>query len=132
MPRKQVSSGSPWEEPMGYCRAVRVGNRIVVSGTGPVTDDGSTASPGDPHGQALRCFEIIRQAIEDLGGALEYVVRTRMYVTDMAHAETIGQAHGEFFRTIKPASTMVGVTGLVRDDWFVEIEAECLIERETE
>lgn len=127
MTRQRVSSGSPWEDPVGYCRAVRVGNQIVVSGTAPMTPDGSTAAPGDPFGQAMRCFDIIKESIEQLGGRMEHVVRTRMYVTDLAYAEAVGRAHGEYFRTVKPASTMVGVTGLIREDFLVEIEADCII-----
>lgn len=132
MPRQRVSSGSPWEEPIGYCRAVRAGNQIIVSGTAPVAPDGSTAAPGDPYRQAVRCLEIIRDAIEQLGGRLDDVVRTRMYVTDLAYADAVGRAHGEFFRSVRPAATMVGVAGLIREDFLVEIEAECIIDERQE
>ena len=128
MPRKRVSSGSPYEEPIGFCRAIRVGNTIHVAGTGPIAPDGSTAAPGDPYGQAVRCLEIIRRAIEDLGGNLSDVVRTRMYLTDLSTQDDIGRAHGEFFRAHRPAATMVGVSGLVREGWFVEIEADAIID----
>lgn len=126
--RTRISSASPYEDVIGFSRAVRVGNLIAVSGTGPIAPDGTTAAVGDPHGQAMRCLEIIRQAVEDAGGRLDGVIRTRMYVTDVAHWEAIGRAHGEFFRAIKPAATMVEVKGLVRDDWFVEIEADCIVD----
>ncbi len=108
MNRTNISSGSPYEEPFGFCRAVRVGNTIHVAGTGPIAPDGSTAAPGDPYGQAIRCLEIIRAAIEQAGGKLTDVVRTRMYVTDLGQQDEIGRAHGEFFREIRPAATMSG------------------------
>ena len=127
MSRKLISSGSPYEESIGFSRAVRVGNTISVSGTAPIQPDGSTASPGHAYGQTKRCLEIIKKAIEDAGGKLSDVVRTRILVTDMSRWEDIGKAHGEFFHDIKPAATMVEVKGLVRDDWLVEIEADCII-----
>ena len=127
MTRRNISSASPWEPKVGFSRAVRVGNMIVVSGTGPVAPDGSTACVGDAYGQAKRCFEIIKEAIENAGGRLEDVVRTRMYVTDETVESDIGRAHSEFFDHIRPAATMVIVKGLVSDDWFVEIEAECIL-----
>lgn len=128
MTRQKAFSGSPYEKPIGFCRAVRVGNQICVSGTAPIAPDGSTAAPGDAYGQAKRCFEIIRQAIEEVGGKISDVVRTRMYLTDASSEEAVGRAHGEFFSEIQPAATMVVVAGLLRDDWLVEIEADCLIE----
>jgi len=127
MPRTNISSGSPYEEPFGFCRAVRIGNTIHVAGTGPIAPDGSTAASGDAYGQTVRCLEIIKAAIEQAGGKLSDVVRTRMYVTDLSKQDEIGKAHGEFFREIRPAATMVGVSGLVRDDWYVEIEAEAIL-----
>jgi enamine deaminase RidA (YjgF/YER057c/UK114 family) len=127
MTRKLVASGSPYEETIGFSRAVRVGNVISISGTAPIAPDGSTASPGHAYGQTMRCLEIIKQAIEDAGGKLSDVVRTRILVTDMSRWEDIGRAHGEFFHDIKPAATMVEVKGLVRDDWLVEIEADAIV-----
>jgi len=124
---KRVSSGSPYEKTIGFSRAVRIGNIIAVSGTGPIAADGSTASAGDAYAQAKRCLEIIAKAIKDAGGRLENVFRTRMYITDAADQEKIGRAHGEYFGQIKPASTMVVVKALVRDDWLVEIEADCFV-----
>ncbi len=126
--KKLISSASPYEETIGFSRAVRIGNTIAVSGTGPIAPDGTTACVGDAYGQAKRCLEIIQQAIEDAGGKLSDVIRTRMYITDVSKSEAIGKAHGEFFSKIKPAATMVVVKGLVRDDWYVEIEAECMVE----
>ena len=127
---KKVSSGSPYEKTIGFSRAVRIGNIIAVSGTGPIADDGSTASPGDAYAQAKRCLEIIAKAIKDAGGKLENVFRTRMYITDASDQDNVGRAHGEYFSQIKPASTMVVVKALVRDDWLVEIEADCYAEDE--
>ena len=128
--RKLVSSGSPYEKSIGFSRAVRVGDRISVSGTGPIAPDGSTASAGDAYAQAKRCLEIIEQAIIDAGGSLNQVIRTRIYLTDISKWEEVGKAHGEFFGEIKPASTMIEVKGFIRPDWLVEIEAECQLDKE--
>jgi enamine deaminase RidA (YjgF/YER057c/UK114 family) len=128
MKRKNISSASPYEEIIGFSRAVRVGNRIVTAGTGPIAPDGSTASPGDAYGQAKRCLEIMKSAIEEAGGKIEGVIRTRMYITQASLQDDVGRAHGEYFKNIKPAATMVVVKELVRDDWLVEMEAECVVE----
>ncbi len=121
--RDRVSSGSPFEASIGFCRAVRVGGRIHVSGTAPIEDDGSS-TPGDAGAQAERCLAIIVRAIEQLGGSAEDVVRTRMYLTDAADADAVGRAHGRWFSDIRPASTMLVVAALLRPEWRVEIEAE--------
>lgn len=128
--RKLISSGSPYEDLIGFSRAVRVGDRIVVSGTGPIAPDGSTASHRDAYGQAKRCLEIIEQAIKDAGGSLGQVIRTRIYLSDVSKWEEVGKAHGEFFKDTKPASTMIEVKGFIRPDWLVEIEAECQLNNE--
>ncbi len=128
MKQIKVSSGSPYENTIGFSRAIRVGNRVITAGTAPVAVDGSTSAPGDAYGQAKRCLDIIRTAIEEAGARLEDVVRTRMYLTDVAFQDEVGRAHAEYFSEIRPAATMVIVKGLVRDDWLVEIEAECVIE----
>lgn len=128
MKRKNISSGSPYEKVIGFSRAVRVGNILAVAGTAPIAPDGSTAAPGDAYGQAKRCLEIMAAAIAEGGGRLEDVVRTRMYLTDASVQDEVGRAHGEYFGQIRPAATMVVVKGLVRDDWLVEMEADCLIE----
>ena len=127
MKRTLISSGSPYEKPIGFSRAVRVGNLIAVAGTGPIAEDGATACPGDPYGQARRCLQIIEQAIQDAGGRMEHVVRTRMFVKNASDWKEISRAHGEFFGEIRPASTLVEVKGFVRPDWLVEIEADALI-----
>jgi enamine deaminase RidA (YjgF/YER057c/UK114 family) len=128
MSRKMVSSASPYEKLIGFSRAVRIGNMISVSGTGPIGPDGETAATGNPFGQAMRCLIIIRDAIEKAGGKMEDVIRTRMYVTDINVWKDVARAHGEFFKDIRPASTLLEVKGLARPDWYVEIEADCVVE----
>lgn len=127
MEKMLVSSGSPYEEPIGFSRAVRVGNLIAVAGTAPVAEDGKTAYPGDAYGQTLRCLEIIKAAIEKAGGKLENVVRTRMFLTRAEIWQDVGRAHGEYFGKIRPASTMVVVQALLSPDWLIEIEADCVL-----
>ena len=130
MARKNISSASSFKKGIGFSRAVRIDNRILVSGTAPIADDGPTAHPGDAYLQAKRCMEIIQAAIEKAGGRLTDVVRTRIYLTDAAFQADIGRAHGEFFGDIKPATTMVAVKGLMRDDWLVQLEAEAVVSRD--
>jgi len=119
----RVRSASAYESLVGFARAVRRGSRIVVSGTAPLGPDGETVV-GDAYDQAKRCYEIILEAIEALGGDIEDVVRTRIFATDAADWENIGRAHGEFFRDVYPAATLVVVKGLLDPRWKVEIEAE--------
>jgi len=121
--RQRTSGTSPYEAQYSFSRALRVGNRILVSGTAPVDEDGSS-TPGDAAAQARRCFAIILKAIEELGGSAESVVRTRMYIVDPADADAVGSVHGEVFGAVRPAATMVVVKALLREDWRVEIEAE--------
>jgi enamine deaminase RidA (YjgF/YER057c/UK114 family) len=127
MQRKLVSSGSPYEKSIGFSRAVRVGNIITVSGTAPIAPGGGTAAVGDLYGQTKRCIEIIKQAIEDAGGTLNDVVRTRMMLTDISRWEEAGRAHGEYFSEIRPASTMVGIASLISPDWLIEMEVDCIV-----
>ena len=127
MARKNISSGSPYEKAIGFSRAVRVYDRIMVAGTAPIADDGSTVHPGDAYLQAKRCLEIIEKAVEEAGGKRQYIVRTRIYLTDPAIEPEVAQAHGEFFRDIRPAATMIVVKSLVQPDWLVEIEAEAIV-----
>lgn len=127
MERKRVTSGSPWEEKFGYRRAVRVGNTVHVSGTVAIGDDGNTFAPGDPYAQAKRCFEVALRAAAELGAEPAHVVRTRMFVTDIRHAEDFGRAHGEFFKDHPPASTMLEVRKLILPDMLIEIELEAVI-----
>ena len=123
--RQRVSSGSPFEPTIGFSRAVRVGNRVVVSGTAPVWPDGS-CDP-DPGVQARRCVEIIQAALREAGADLPDVVRTRMFLTDPADVDAIGRVHGETFGDVRPASTMVVVSALADPRWKIEIEAEALL-----
>jgi enamine deaminase RidA (YjgF/YER057c/UK114 family) len=123
--RQHTASASPFEAEFGFSRAVRVGDRILVSGTAPVEPDGSS-TPGDATAQTRRVFAIILAAIEELGGTASDVVRTRMFITDPADAAAIGAVHGEIFGKIRPVATMV-VAQLLRPEWRVEIEAEAIV-----
>ena len=122
--RRRVSSGSPWEPIVGFSRAVRTGDRVVVSGTGPVWPDGSC--PADAGAQARRCLAIIAEALAELGASPADVVRTRMYLVDAADADAVGEAHLERFGDARPAATMVVVAALLDPRWRVEIEAEAV------
>ena len=127
MPERQsVASGSPFEPLIGFSRAVRVGDRIVISGTGPIWPDG-TVDP-DPQVQAERCLSIILEALQRLGAGAADVVRTRMFLVDAADWEAVGRAHGGVFGAIRPAATMVVVAALLDPRWKVEIEAEAIVE----
>lgn len=125
--RSKASSGSPFEASIGFSRAIRAGNRILVSGTAPVEADGSS-TPGDAEAQADRCLQIIVQAVETLGGTAADVVRTRMFLVNPGDAEGVGRAHGKVFGDIRPASTMVAGAVLLRPEWLIEIEAEAVID----
>ncbi len=123
--RQRVSSGSPYEASIGFSRAVRVGDRVLVSGTAPVWPDGS-CDP-DIEIQARRCLEIITAALRDAGAGPEHVVRTRTFLINAADADAVGRVHGKVFGEVRPASTMVVVAGLLDPRWKVEIEAEAVI-----
>lgn len=120
--RERISSGSPFEPTIGFSRAVRIGNRVLVAGTAPIWPNGSC--PEDVYLQAKRCFEIILEALGRAGLGAEHVVRTRTYLVDRNDADAVGRAHGELFGEIRPASTMVVVKELLDPRWRVEIEAE--------
>jgi enamine deaminase RidA (YjgF/YER057c/UK114 family) len=122
MTRRNIPSGSPFEPVIGFSRAVRVGDRVVVSGTAPIRSDGE-CDP-DAYAQARRCLEIILEALAEAGATAEHVVRTRTYLVDASDWEAVGRAHGEIFADVRPASTMVVVARLLDPRWKVEIEAD--------
>lgn len=124
--KNRVFTGSPYEAQFGFARAVRTGDRILVAGTGPVEDDGST-TPGDAAAQAERCCVLICRALGELGAGPEHVVRTRMLLTDPADQDAVGAVHARVFGAASPAATMAGVAWLCRREWKVEIEAEAFI-----
>lgn len=126
MKRTLYSSGAPWESTVGYSRAVRVGDIIEVAGT-TAMKDGNLVGVGDAYAQTKCILEIIKEAIEGVGGSLSDVVRTRMYVTDISLFEEIGRAHGEYFSEIRPASTMVEISRLVDPEMLIEVEATAVL-----
>ena len=124
--RRSTAGCSPYESAYGFARGLRVGNRIFISGTAPVEPDGSSTG-GDAAAQARRCFDIALKAVAELGGSAADVARTRMFITDPADADLVGAVHGELFREVRPAATMVVVAALLRSEWRVEIEIEALV-----
>lgn len=126
--RKLVSSGSPYEPKVGISRAVRAGSLVTVSGTAPLGPDGRTVAPGDAAAQARRCLEIIATALESAGASLADVVRTRTLLTRIEDWEAVAAVHGEFFRDVRPANTIMQVVRFIDPEWLVELEADAVID----
>lgn len=128
MTRRRAFSGAPWESSVGYCRALRVGSVVYVTGTAPVDPDGSVHSPGDALAQTRRCLVIIEAALAELGASMKDVVRTRMFTTDIGRWEEYGEAHKEAFQDHPPTTTLLEVSRLIHADMLIEIEAEAVVD----
>lgn len=126
MHRNRVFTGSPWEPVVGYCRAIRVGDRIEVAGTTAMKDS-EVVGVGDPYEQARFILQTIEQALNELGAQMSDVIRTRMFVTDISLWEAYGRAHGEYFRDVQPVATMVEVKALIDPQLLIEIEVEAVV-----
>lgn len=126
METKRIFSRAPWEPKVGYCRAIRMGNTVAVTGTTSLDENGNVHAPGDAYAQACRCLEIIEKSIAPLGVGRQNIIRTRIFVTDISRWQEIGRAHGEFFADHPPATSMIEVKGLIDPQMLVEIEVDAV------
>lgn len=124
---RRIFTNAPWERLVGYCRALKAGDHVYVTGTAPIGDDGKVFAPGEAYQQARRCLEIIEATLSKLDVPMSKVVRTRMFVTDISQWEAFGQAHGEFFRDHPPATSMIEVKQLIDPEMLIEIEADAYV-----
>ena len=128
MATQRTFSGAPWESQVGYCRAIKVGNQIHVSGCAPISESSETFAPNDAYAQAKRCFEIIESALSNLDAKMSDVVRTRMYVTNITRWQEYGRAHNACFGEHPPATTLLEIKALVNPDMLIEVEAEAILD----
>jgi isochorismate pyruvate lyase len=126
---KRTFTNAPWEKQVGYCRALKAGDHVYVTGTAPVDSNGQTFAPGDAYSQAKRCLEIIQESLAKLDVPLSKVVRTRMFVTDISRWKDFGKAHGEFFKDHPPTTSMIEVKQLIDPEMLIEIEADAYVGR---
>lgn len=128
VPARRVYSGAPWEAKVGYCRALRRGPHVWVTGTVAMDETGRVFAPGDPEAQARRCLEIISNALDEVGASVADIVRTRMFVTDIDHWEAYGRAHREVFREHPPATSMIEISRFIGPDFLIEIEVDAFVD----
>ncbi len=129
MKRKNITYNQPLEKQIGFSRAVRIDNIIAVSATAPIAKDGSVYAPGEMYGQTKRCLEIVKDVIEQAGGTLDDVIRTRLFLKDIKKWKEAAKAHGEYFSKIQPACGFIEVSGFIHPEWLIEIEADAVLKK---